>query len=75
MLGDISRALEDTKQMKDDITTSLNTTIMDADESDFRPVMNRYKINLRNYKNYYRKNSLNSQNLENLCSKILNKHV
>ncbi len=47
---DIQRSLEDISKMKDDILTSLNTTIMQADEADFRPVMNRYKANLRHHK-------------------------
>lgn len=49
--GRLENALGDSKRMKDDIVDSMNIILNESEEEQFRPIMNNYQQNLRDYKN------------------------
>ena len=46
----LSEAVAESNSMKEDIHASLNSIIMDANEAEYRPVMDLYKDKVRKYK-------------------------
>lgn len=42
--------MADSKRMKEDIIESMNIILHESEEEQFRPIMNNYQMNLRDYK-------------------------
>ena len=48
--GKIDNALADSKRMKEDIIESMNIILNESREDQFRPIMDNYQANLRDYR-------------------------
>lgn len=42
--------MADSKRMKEDIIESINIILHESEEEQFRPIMNNYQMNLKDYK-------------------------
>lgn len=46
----IESAITDSKRMKEDIVESMNIILNESKEEQFRPIMDNYQLNLREYR-------------------------
>lgn len=49
-MGKIDSALTDSKRMKEDIVESMNIILNESREEQFRPIMDNYQTNMRDYR-------------------------
>ena len=56
----------DSKRMKDDIIESMNIILHESDEEQFRPIMNNYHSNLKDYKSLGGKTQEQNVNMRRL---------